>query len=137
MIKFAYCSLVSIFMLILLSAAPSLAADTSFEKPAFGSGKATITFAGSPLKTMTEIPFSLTLIESDEQAISDAEIAINMDMPAMPMPPNKPQAMWKDNSYQGVAVFTMAGAWHVNVAIKRPGQEQEKIVFEVDRVMLK
>ena len=137
MIKLAYRSLVSMFLLFLFLATPSLAAETSFEKPAFGSGKATITFSGSPLKTMTETPFSLTLVDSDGQAISDAEIAIDMDMPAMPMPPNKPQGIWKDNAYQGVAIFTMAGAWHVNVTIKRPGQEQEKIVFEIDRVMMK
>lgn len=86
---------------------------------------------------MTETPFSITLRDGAGQAVSDADLVISMDMPAMPMPPNNPKAMWQDDAYRGVAIFTMAGAWRITVDIKRPGQEQEQIVFDIEQVMMK
>ena len=136
-IKLAWHSFVVLLLVLFVLTAPVIAAETSFEKPAFKSGKAIITFADSPLKTMTEIPFSISLIDADGQNISDAKLAIDMDMPAMPMPPNSPKAVWQNDAYRGVAVFTMAGAWQVTVKIERPGQGQEQVVFDIEQVMMK
>lgn len=113
------------------------AAETRLEKPAFKSGKVTVTFADAPLKTMTETPFALKITGATGITISDAKLSIDLDMPDMPMPPNRPAATWKEGAYRGTAIFTMAGAWQMTVNIQRPGYDQEQIIFDIDQVMMK
>ena len=137
MIKDLYRSFASLLLILLCLVAPALAAETSFEKPAFDSGKVTITFADAPLKTMTETPFSIVIVDGKGQMIGDAELSIDMDMPAMPMPPNNPKATWQNDAYRGTAIFTMAGAWQVTVSIQRPGQNSDEVVFDIEQVMMK
>jgi hypothetical protein len=124
-------------MFLLCSTAVLFAAETSLEKPVFKSGKATLTFADAPLKTMTETPFAITITGATGIVISDAKLSIGLDMPDMPMPPNNPAAAWKDDAYRGTAIFTMAGAWEVTVNIQRPGYDQEHVIFKIDEVMMK
>ncbi len=124
--------------IILLSSSTVLfAAETSLEKPAFKSGKVTLTFADAPLKTMTETPFAIKVTGATGIVISDARLSIDLDMPDMPMPPNHPAATWKDGAYRGVAIFTMAGAWEMTVNVQRPGYDQEHVIFKIDQVMMK
>lgn len=99
-------------------------------------GEAAITFAASPLKAMQEIPFTITLHTASGEMIKDAELGLSLTMPFMPMPPNTPQAAWRKDAYRGVAIFTMAGAWQVNVAVNRPGTEVEQIVFDIEMVIM-
>ena len=113
------------------------AAETRLEKPAFKSGKVTVTFADAPLETMTETPFAIMIAGATGITIRDAKLSIALDMPEMPMPPNHPAATWKDGAYRGTAVFTMAGAWQMTVNIQRPGYDQEQIIFKIDQVMMK
>ncbi len=120
-----------------IAAMPIWAAETILEQPLFQSGKATLTFESSPLEAMTEIPFAIELTDSSGTQISDVQLSISMDMPAMPMPPNNPEAVWENNAYRGKAVFTMAGAWQVKVAISQPGITKEQIVFDIQQVMMK
>jgi len=122
---------------LLSSSAGLFAAETSLEKPVFKSGKATLTFADVPLKTMTETPFAITITGATGIVISDAKMSIGLDMPEMPMPPNHPAAIWKDGAYRGIAIFTMAGAWEMSVNIQRPGYDQEHVTFKIDEVMMK
>ena len=124
-------------MLMLGHAASLLAADTRVEKPAFNTGKVTLTFAEAPLKTMTEVPFSIEILGDTGTVISDAKLSIALDMPAMPMPPNNPKAIWQEGAYRGKAIFTMAGAWQVTINIQRPGYDQEQVVFDLHEVMMK
>jgi len=119
------------------STALLFAAETRLEKSAFKSGKATLTFADAPLKTMTETPFAIEVTGDTGIVISDAKLSIGLDMPDMPMPPNHPVATWKDGAYRGTAVFTMAGAWEMTIYIQRPGYDQEHIIFKIDQVMMK
>ena len=114
-----------------------LAEETRLEKPVFKSGKAVLTFADAPLKTMTETPFAIKITGATGKTISDAKLHISLDMPDMPMPPNRPAATWKDGAYRGTAIFTMAGAWEAAVNIQRPGYEQEYVTFDIGQVMLK
>ncbi len=65
------------------------------------------------------------------------ELALDLTMPFMPMPPNNPKAVWQDNAYRGTAIFTMAGAWQVNVEVNRPGVETEIIIFDIEMVIMK
>ena len=69
--------------------------------------------------------------------IEDAELALDLTMPFMPMPPNNPKVVWHDNTYRGTAIFTMAGAWQVNVEVNHPGSGTEKIIFDIEMVIMK
>lgn len=113
------------------------AAETRLTTNMADGGEAVIMFASSPLRTMTEIPFSIQLKESTGDVVKDAELTLDLTMPAMPMPANNPQAVWQDNAYRGTAIFTMAGAWQVNVEIHRPEVDAEKIVFDIEMVVMK
>ena len=120
---------------LMIFASPLLAAETVLEQPIAESGKATIVFDASPLTAMKEIPFAISLLDVDGKAITDAELMISMDMPAMPMPPNNPAATWENGAYRGTAIFTMAGGWQVKVNIQAPGLEQQ-VVFDIEQVMM-
>ena len=137
MIKSTGRILLTLLLLTLFSASPLLAAGTTLEQPAFNSGKVTITFDHTQLKTMTETPFTISIIGDTGITISDAKLSVAMDMPAMPMPPNNPAAKWVDDAYRGMAIFTMAGAWQITVNIQRPGYDQEQVVFDIEQVMMK
>lgn len=137
MIKTTLRILLTVTVLTLMSISPLLAAETTLEQRAFTSGKATLTFADDPLKTMTETPFAINVVGDTGIAIKDAKLSISMDMPAMPMPPNNPAAKFEDGAYRGTAIFTMAGAWQITVNIQRPGYDQEQVVFDIEQVMMK
>jgi len=113
------------------------AAETPIETVMADGGKAVIVFASSPLQAMTEIPFTIELKNSAGEIIKDAELALDLTMPFMPMPPNNPKAIWQDNAYRGTVIFTMAGAWQVNVEVNRPEIETEKIIFDIEMVIMK
>lgn len=112
-------------------------ADSSLEATTENGGKVILTFASEPLRTMTETPFHIELLDATGAHLTDAALSISLEMPAMPMPPNHPAAVVQDDRYRGVAVFTMAGAWQVEVAIERPGQDISKVIFEIDQVLMK
>jgi len=129
--------LVITFVILCCTIVGATAAETRIESLLADNGKAVIIFAESPLKTMTEIPFSIELSKSNGEVINNAKLAIDLTMPFMPMPPNKPKAVWQESAYRGTAIFTMAGAWQVNVEINRPEIETEKIIFDIEMVVMK
>ncbi len=128
---------IALTIILLGQAGSLLAAETILEQPAFKSGKVLLAFADRPLKTMTEIPFAIEIFGDTGAVISDARLDISLDMPAMPMPPNHPDATWQDDAYRGNAIFTMAGAWRVTVNIQRPGYDQKQVIFDIEQVMMK
>lgn len=137
-IKCSFVLQTSLLICLLLSIAVSaLSAETRLEKPLPDGDKAIIVFADSPLKAMTEIPFTIELTNKTGKKIDNAQLNISLDMPAMQMPPNTPYAGWKDGAYRGMAVFTMAGVWQVNVNIQRPAYDQQQVVFHIDQVLMK
>lgn len=113
------------------------AAETRLETVLADGGRAVMIFAESPLQAMTEIPFAIELHKNSGATITDASLALDLTMPFMPMPPNNPQAIWQENAYRGTAIFTMAGAWQVNVEVKRPDAETEKIIFDIEMIIMK
>ena len=126
-----------LLILIFLFATSAWAADTRMEKRSPGGSLVVVTFADAPLKTMTETPFKIQLTGPSGKVVEDARFSLSLDMPAMPMPPNHPKVTWQNGAYQGVAVFTMAGAWQVFVNIQRPGYDQEQVVFDIAEVQMK
>jgi hypothetical protein len=124
-------------MLLCCTVVGATAAETPIETVMADGGKAVIIFASRPLQSMTETPFTIELKNKAGKMIEDAELALDLTMPFMPMPPNNPKAVWKDNAYRGTAIFTMAGAWQVNVEVNRPGAKTEKIIFDIEMVIMK
>ena len=100
-------------------------------------GNAVILFADNPLKTMTETAFAVNLNNNEGQPIEDASLEVSLTMPFMPMPPNHPEITWSEDAYRGTAIFTMAGAWQVNVDIRRLNSTTEKIIFDIEMVIMK
>jgi hypothetical protein len=127
----------TVLVLLLCTVVGATAADTSIETNMADGGKAVITFTSNPLQAMTEIPFTIELKNNSGETIKDANLALDLTMPFMPMPPNNPKATWQDNAYRGTAIFTMAGAWQVNVEVDRSGVDSEKIVFDIEMVIMK
>ena len=130
---------VQIITLILLCSTVigATAAVTPIETEMADGGKAVIIFASGPLQAMTEIPFTIELKSKAGEMIEDAELALDLTMPFMPMPPNNPKAVWQDNAYRGTAIFTMAGAWQVNVEVNHSESGTEKIIFDIEMVIMK
>lgn len=122
--------------LICLGSTHASAGETRIEAPLKDGGKAIIYFTELPLKTMTEIPFSIELYSPAQGLINDATLQISLTMPSMPMPPNHPHALWVKGAYRGHAVFTMAGAWQVEVEIERPEIAAEKVTFAIEKVIM-
>ena len=130
---------VQILTLLLLccTVVGATATETPIETVMADGGKAVIIFASSPLRAMTEIPFTIELMNNAGEMIKDAELALDLTMPFMPMPPNNPKALWQDNAYRGTAIFTMAGAWQVNVEVNHSESGTEKIIFDIEMVIMK
>ena len=69
--------------------------------------------------------FDVTLTDVNGQAIDDASISLDMTMPAMRMPPNKPAMEFvADGKYHVSAYYTMRGWWRIEVLITRGGETQ-------------
>ena len=130
-------ALILTLILLYCTVIGAMAAETAIETEMTDGGKAVIIFASSPLQAMTEIPFTIELKNNAGEMIKDAELVLDLTMPFMPMPPNNPKAAWQDNAYRGTAIFTMAGAWQVNVDVNRPEAETEKIIFDIEMVIMK
>jgi hypothetical protein len=130
---------VQIITLILLccTVIGATAAVTPIETVMADGGKAVILFASSPLQAMTEIPFTIELKNKAGEMIEVAELALALTMPFMPMPLNNPKAVWQDNAYRGTAIFTMAGAWQINVEVNHSESGTEKIIFDIEMVIMK
>ncbi len=90
-----------------------------------------------PLRTMTVIPFRLLLRDAEGGALAGAPVTCDLDMPAMPMPRNRPRVQPCGDAYQGIAVFTMAGAWTASFQAELPGGGRAELVFNIEEVLLK
>jgi nitrogen fixation protein FixH len=72
-----------------------------------------------PMETTTCV---LTLTDAENQPVSAANVTFDLSMPAMAMPLNRPIATEAaDGVYQAKAIFTMAGAWRIQVDVTHSG----------------
>lgn len=75
--------------------------------------------------------FDVTLTDVSGRAINDADISLNLTMPAMRMPPNQPVMEFvSDGGYYTTAYYTMRGWWRIEVIITR-GNEKQSVFFDV------
>ena len=86
---------------------------------------------------MSETPFTVNLTGGTGKRLSDAAVSLRLIMPAMSMPLNKPKALWQDDAYKGLAIFTMAGEWNAIMIIQRPGHDVIDLTFKLGQVRMK
>ncbi len=69
--------------------------------------------------------FDVTLTDDKGQAVADAQVSLNLTMPAMWMPTNAPTAAHVGNGrYHATGQFTMRGQWRIQVIVDRGGAKQ-------------
>jgi len=126
-----------LLLIVLLIVSPAGAEESRFEQSLPAGGSAVLTLAANPLETMTEVPFRIVLTDASGSAITEATVSLDLYMPAMPMPPNEPKALWNNGAYHGLAIFTMAGEWRALIKIGRSGQEPIEVDFNLGVVRMK
>ena len=75
---------------------------------------------------MQETRLDLTLRDEAGQPVTGAKVALDLTMPAMPMPPNRPAVSEVGNGrYTAKTLLTMAGAWDIKVTVTHPAGNGE------------
>lgn len=83
-----------------------------------------------PPVAMEPVTLLLTLTDATGRAITGADIAYDLTMPEMAMPPNRPPASEEaEGQYRSRTVFTMSGKWHIKVTVNNNGRK-DLFVFE-------
>jgi hypothetical protein len=78
---------------------------------------------------MEETALDLTLRDSQGRPVVGATVKLDLTMPGMSMPPNRPQMMEMGNGvYTAKVLFTMPGKWEVRAIVERGG-DSESFVF--------
>lgn len=108
---------------------PKLPANTGTQK--VGDLNVTLALSPYPPTSFQNGSFDITLIDDKGQAVTDAQISLNLTMPGMWMPPNEPNAQAVGNGkYHAVAFWTMRGLWQIEVIITR-GNQKLSAFFDV------
>jgi nitrogen fixation protein FixH len=117
------------FVLLLLAISMTLSTCGEITSPNFtqtaGSLSATLNVVPDPPVPMEETTLELTVRNADGQPVVGADVRFDLTMPAMEMPPNRPEATEEENGvYRAQALFTMAGEWQILAEISSPGQSE-------------
>ena len=64
----------------------------------------------------------LTLRDAGDRPLTGAVVTLDLTMPAMAMPPNRPVVLEAGNGvYTAKAIFTMAGEWEIRAVVEHAG----------------
>ncbi len=97
--------------------------NTSTQK--VGNLNVTLELNPYPPTAFKKTDFDITLVDDQGQAVTDANISLDMTMPGMRMPPNKLEALHTGSGlYQAAGMFTMRDLWRIEVIILRGGEKQ-------------
>ncbi len=111
------------------SDAPKLPENTAAQK--VGNLNVTLALTPYPPASFQNANFDLTLTDDKGQAVTDAQISLDLTMPGMWMPPSKPNAQAVGNGkYQAAGRWTMRGLWQIEVIIQR-GSVKQSAFFTV------
>jgi hypothetical protein len=84
-----------------------------------------------PPVSFQQTTFDITITDEKGVVVSDAKVSLDLTMPSMPMPSNKPQAQSLGaGKYQATGRFTMRGGWKIAVIIER-GAEKQTAFFQL------
>jgi nitrogen fixation protein FixH len=87
---------------------------------------ATLGIDPNPPSAMQEVTLRLTLRDAQDRPLSGATVQLDLTMPGMQMPVNRPQVMEVgDGVYQARALLTMAGEWQVRADVSSAGGREE------------
>jgi hypothetical protein len=79
---------------------------------------ATLTITPNPPVPMNQAVLELMLRDSDDRPHSGAQVSLDLTMPGMAMPLNRPEVKEKGNGvYEARALFTMAGKWRIEAQV--------------------
>ena len=104
-------------------------ANTATQK----AGNLSVTLALNPYPPVSfqQTTFDITLTDEKGNAVSDAKVSLDLTMPSMWMPSNKPQAQSLGlGKYQATGRFTMRGDWQIAVIIER-GSDKQNAYFKL------
>jgi hypothetical protein len=105
------------------------AANSATQKA--GNWNVTLALAPYPPVSFQTTTFDITITDQNGNAISDAQVGLDLTMPSMWMPSNKPQAQsLGDGRYRATGRFTMRGAWQIAVIVQR-GAEKQTAYFQL------
>jgi hypothetical protein len=96
-------------------------------------GNLNVTLALTPYPPVSfqQTTFDITITDENGNAVSDAKVSLDLTMPSMPMPSNKPPAQSLGaGKYQALGRFTMRGGWKIAVIIER-GSEKQTAFFQL------
>ncbi len=128
---------VLLFVLLMLSALPALAAETVLTAADADKATATLTLASNPLLTMTPTDLHLTMNRAHGDTLMATSAGCDLTMPAMPMPENRPVLECGALGCRGNAVFTMAGAWDATCDVTFSSGKTSRFLFVIDMVQMK
>ena len=106
-------------------ASPSTSAKALTAK----AGNLNVTLAMNPAPAaFSATTFDITITDEKGVAVSDANVSLDLTMPSMYMPANRPVAQsLGGGKYRATGRFTMRGGWQIAVIINRGGQSQTAI----------
>jgi hypothetical protein len=109
------------------SAAPS--ANSATQKT--GNWNVTLALTPYPPVSLQQTTFDITITDEKGDTVSDAKVSLDLTMPSMRMPSNKPQAKsLGSGKYQAIGWFTMRGGWQIAVIVER-GSEKQTAYFQL------
>ena len=77
--------------------------------------------------------FVITITDKEGEPVTGARVVLDMTMPAMPMPPNRPEAIEQaPGQYTTTVVFTMAGEWDALIAVTTAQGEKISVTFAME-----
>lgn len=104
-------------------AASNAPANSATQKA--GNWNVTLAMTPYPPVSFQTTTFNITITDEKGAAISDAQVSLDLTMPSMWMPSNKPQAQsLGSGKYQATGKFTMRGGWQIAVIVQRGGEKQ-------------
>lgn len=78
-----------------------------------------------PPVPMQDALLELRLFDSKGQPISGANVSLDLTMPGMQMPMNRPKVAESGGGvYQAKTLFTMAGKWQIQVVVSYAGKSE-------------
>lgn len=96
-----------------------------------GNWNVTLALTPYPPVSFQQTTFDIAITDEKGNAVSDAKVSLDLTMPSMWMPSNKPLAQaLGSGKYQAIGRFTMRGDWQIAVIVER-GSEKQTAYFKL------
>ncbi len=106
-------------------------APTNMSTQKAGNWNVTLALTPYPPVSFQPTTFDITITDEKGSAVSDAKVSLDLTMPSMWMPSNKPTAQsLGEGKYQATGRFTMRGGWQIAVIVER-GAEKQTAYFQL------